>query len=88
MFRFSFRLKKLDGFVGRAFYLLKTVPVEGETKCLQLYSHSGKHQRGSISMELCIAGQQDNVPTEVLLIQLRQLLRAVVNYSSMMVCFK
>ncbi len=40
--------------MGRTFYLLQTVPVQGEERVLTLYSHSAKHDKGAIKLHLCI----------------------------------
>ena len=57
--------KKAKNFIGRSFYLLRTVPVGGEEKTLALYSHSGKHQRGQVKLHLNVLGLEDSTPPDV-----------------------
>lgn len=78
----SDRLKKSDDFLGRAFYLLQTIPVQGEVRNLALYSHSGKSQQGSVKLRLSIRGLREDVPVEVALKEYLMLLKAIVSFDS------
>ena len=71
-----------DDFMGRAFYRLQTIPVDGEQKTLSLYSHSGKSNYGTVRLSLNIRGLRENVPVEISLIEHKMLVTAVVNFES------
>ena len=83
VFSFLADLKKgEDDFMGRAFYRLQTIPVDGEQKTLSLYSHSGKSNYGTVRLSLNIRGLRENVPVEISLIEHKMLVTAVVNFES------
>ena len=56
-FRYLKDLKHKDDYIGRVFISLKDILPQGQSLHLQLYSHTGKHQRGNISVHLSIRGQ-------------------------------
>ena len=66
----------------RAFYPLSSIPMEGETQLLPLFSHSKKHERGSIKLELVVRGTRSDIPHEEALREHSALLRAFVNHDS------
>ena len=68
--------------MGRAFYLLHTVPVQGEERTLSLFSHSGKHEYGKVRLHLSIRGLRGNTPIEVSLKEHKMLMKALVNMES------
>lgn len=74
--------QKPDNFIGRAFYVLKTTPIEGEERTLPLFSHSGKHQRGKVTLQLSIKGQREDVPIDVSIREHKLLHKLIVNYES------
>ena len=55
---------KSDDFIGRLFYPLHSIPNSGEEKTFALHSHSGKTQRGYITLQLSIKSKKKN-PIEV-----------------------
>ena len=77
--------RKAKNFIGRSFYLLHTVPVGGEEKTLMLYSHSGKHQRGQIKLQLNILGLEDSTPPDVAHRNYTILFKTLVNHESKIV---
>lgn len=77
--------RKARNFIGRSFYLLHTVPVGGEEKTLTLYSHSGKHQRGQIKLQLNILGLEDSAPPDVAHRNHTILFKTLVNHESKIV---
>ena len=68
--------------MGRAFYLLQTIPVQGEERTLALFSHSGKHEYGKVRMRLSIRGLRENTPIEVSLREHKMLMKALINLES------
>lgn len=62
--------------------MLKTTPLEGEERTLTLYSHSTKHKRGEVSLQLSIKGQRENVPVDVSIREHTILLKLVLNHES------
>ena len=74
--------KKAKNFIGRSFYLLHTVPVGGEEKSLTLYSHSGKHQRGQIKLQLNILGLEESTPPDVAHRNHKMLFKVLVDHDS------
>ena len=78
---------KPDNFIGRAFYLLKSTPIDGEYRTLSLYSHSGKHERGVIDLHLTIKGQQEDVPVNVSIREHTLLLKLIINREAKTVSF-
>ena len=77
--------KKAKNFIGRSFYLLRTVPVGGEEKTLTLYSHSGKHQRGQVKLRLNVLGLEDSTPPDVAHRDHKMLFKALVDHDSKLV---
>ena len=71
-----------DDFMGRAFYRLQTIPVDGEEKTLALYSHSGKSNYGKVRLSLSIRGLRENTPIEESLMEHKMLVTAMVDYES------
>ena len=58
--------KKGDDFIGRLFYPLRFIPVpSGEEKTFFLYSHSGKSQNGTITLQLSIKVVKYSLPVQV-----------------------
>ena len=55
---------KGDNFMGRLFYPLRSIHNSGEEKTFELHSHSGKTQRGYVTLQLCIKSKKKN-PIEV-----------------------
>ena len=41
--------------------LIQHVPVKGSDKVLELHSHSGKHSRGTLTVNLDIVGKREEV---------------------------
>jgi len=74
--------KNVDDYMGRAFYLLHTVPIQGEERTLSLFSHSGKHEYGKVRLHLSIRGLRGNTPIEVSLKEHKMLMKALVNMES------
>lgn len=74
--------KKQENFIGRAFYVLKTTPLEGEERTLTLHSHSAKHERGKVSLQLSIKGQRESVPIDVSIREHTILHKLIVNQES------
>lgn len=75
-------LRKTDDFLGRTFYLLQTIPVEGEERTLTLYSHSGKHKQGEVTLKLSIQGLRKNVPIELAVHEHLMITRALIYHES------
>ena len=73
--------------MGRAFYLLSTIPSMGERKSLDLYSHSAKAKLGSVKVDLRIRGMREGVSQEETLSEHLRLTRAVVDSESKKVCY-
>ncbi|KAL5473224.1 hypothetical protein EMCRGX_G027677 [Ephydatia muelleri] len=46
--------RKADKFIGRTFYHLKNIPLQGEFKSLDLYSHTTNHRRGKLSVHFTL----------------------------------
>ena len=59
------RKKKGDSFIGRLFYPLRSIPNFGEGKALIIYDHSGKKERGSVTLWLSIGIKEKKVPITV-----------------------
>lgn len=79
--------EKADNFIGRAFYLLKSIPSDGQEKRLTLCSHSGKHDKGTIDLHLTVKGQQEDVPVNVSMREYTLLLKLTINYETKTVSF-
>ena len=77
--------KGVDDFMGRAFYLLRTIPLAGETRTLELYSRSAKSKCGTIKLALHISGRRRGLTPEKALEEYSILARAVVDYESKLV---
>ena len=77
--------KKHDNFIGRAFYLLKTTPMEGEERTLTLYSHSGKHERGQVTLELSIRGMKEAAPVGLSMREHTILQKLILSHESLKV---
>lgn len=75
--------EKAENFIGRAFYLLKTIPIEGEERTLSLFSHSGKHERGKVNLQLSIKGLREDTPIDVSIREHTILLKLIVNMESL-----
>ena len=74
--------KGVDDFMGRAFYLLGTIPSKGERKTLELYSHSAKSKLGSVKVDLRIRGMREGLSEEEARTEHLRLTRAVVDSES------
>jgi hypothetical protein len=74
--------KGVDDFMGRAFYLLSTIPSKGERKSLDLYSHSAKTKLGSVMIDLRIRGLREGLSSAEALAEHLRLTRAVVDSES------
>lgn len=82
-FSFLVDLRKgVDDFMGRAFYLLGTIPSKGERRSLNLYSHSAKSKLGSIKVDLRIRGLREGLSKEKAMVEHLRLTRAVVDSES------
>ena len=68
--------------MGRAFYVLSTIPMKGERKVLELYSHSAKSKLGTIKIDLRIRGMRENISKDDALLEHKKLTRAVVDFES------
>ena len=68
--------------MGRTFYLLQTIPAEGEERTLTLYSRSAKHKQGSITLKLRIEGLRKNVPIELALNEHIIITKALIHHDS------
>ena len=79
--------KGVDDFMGRAFYLLGTIPSKGERKSLDLYSHSAKTKMGSVMVDLRIRGMREGLSLEAMLAEHLRLTRAVIDHESKIVSF-
>ena len=64
------------------------MPVGGEEKSLNLYSHSGKHQRGQIKLQLNILGLEESTPPDVAHRNHKMLFKTLVDYDSKTVSIK
>ena len=71
--------------MGRAFYLLSTIPSKGERKSLDLYSHSAKTKLGSVMIDLRIRGLREGLSSAEALAEHLRLTRAVVDSESKVV---
>ena len=71
--------------MGRAFYLLSTIPSKGERKSLDLYSHSAKAKMGSVMVDLRIRGLREGLSSAESLAEHLRLTRAVVDSESKVV---
>ena len=74
--------KGVDDFMGRAFYLLSTIPSKGERKTLDLYNQSGKSKLGTIKVDLRIRGLREGLSQEAALEEQLRLTRAVIDSES------
>jgi BAI1-associated protein 3 len=74
--------KGVDDFMGRAFYLLSTIPPKGERKSLDLYSHSAKSKLGSVKVDLRIRGLREGLSQDEAREEHLRLTRAVVDAES------
>ena len=63
------------------------MPVGGEEKTLTLYSHSGKHQRGQIKLNLNVHGLEDSTPPDVAHRSHKILFKVLVDHDSKTVSF-
>ena len=82
-FSFLVDLRKgVDDFMGRAFYLLGTIPTKGERRTLNLYSHSAKAKLGSIKVDLRIRGLREGLSKDEAMMEHLRLTRAVVDSES------
>ena len=68
--------------MGRAFYLLSTIPPKGERKSLDLYSHSAKSKLGSVKVDLRIRGLREGLSQDEAREEHLRLTRAVVDAES------
>ena len=59
--------------------------MEGQEKSMALYSHSAKHQRGSVKLQLNIKGLSEETPIELSLREYKSLFKALVNSESKVV---
>ena len=71
--------------MGRAFYLLSTIPSKGERKSLDLYSHSAKTKLGSVMVDLRIRGLREGLSSAEARAEHLRLTRAVVDSESKVV---
>ena len=78
----------MDDFMGRAFYLLGTIPSRGERKSLDLYSHSAKSKMGSVMVDLRIRGLREGQSSEAILAEHLRLTRAVIDHESKIVSLR
>lgn len=74
--------KGVDDFMGRAFYLLSTIPSKGERKSLDVYTQSGKSKLGSLKVDLRIRGLREGLSQEEALLEQLRLTRAVIDSES------
>lgn len=74
--------KGVDDFMGRAFYLLSTIPSTGERKSLDLYTQSGKSKLGSIKVDLRIRGLREGLSHDGARLEQLRLTRAVIDHES------
>lgn len=60
--------------------------MEGEERTLTLYSHSGKHERGQVTLELSIKGMKEDPPVDLSLREHTILQKLIINHESLKVC--
>ena len=65
--------------VGRAFYTLKSTPTYKENKRLQLLSHSGKEDRGTVDVHLSVETAKEYISMDVHIREYKMLLRCIIN---------
>ena len=68
--------------MGRAFYLLSTIPSKGERRTLDLYTHSAKSKLGSVKVDLRIWGMREGLSPDKALMEHLRVIRAVVDSES------
>jgi len=65
--------------IGRAFYTVKNSPAYKENKTLQLLSHSGKDDRGTVDIRLSVETVKEDISEDVHINEYRMLLRCIIN---------
>lgn len=59
------RKKKSDGFIGRLFYPLRSIPNSGEEKTLAIYDRPQKKSCGYVALGLSVGVKKKKTPLEV-----------------------
>ena len=65
VFLFILRKKKSDGFIGRLFYPLRSIPHSGEGRVLIIYDRPGKKEFGSVTLWFSIGVKEKRAPIAV-----------------------